>query len=116
MASTRLLICASLSALIVGTASAQTVPQATPSAAPAPAQDEPRPDWENPAVNHIGAEPMHSSFAGFETRAAALSGDVAKSRYHLSLDGTWKVHMSPIPRRGRSGSRTPPATCRAGAT
>ncbi|WP_294279191.1 glycoside hydrolase family 2 TIM barrel-domain containing protein [uncultured Sphingomonas sp.] len=107
MASTRLLICASLSALIVGTASAQTVPQATPSAAPAPAQNEPRPDWENPAVNHIGAEPMHSSFAGFETRAAALSGDVAKSRYHLSLDGTWKVHMSPNPEARPVGFEDP---------
>lgn len=107
MASTRLLICASLSALIVGTASAQTVPQATPSAAPAPIQDEPRPDWENPAVNHIGAEPMHSSFAGFETRAIALSGDVAKSRYHLSLDGTWKVHMSPNPEARPVGFEDP---------
>ncbi len=107
MASTRLLICASLSALIVGTASAQTVPQATPTAAPAPIQDEPRPDWENPAVNHIGAEPMHSSFAGFETRAIALSGDVAKSRYHLSLDGTWKVHMSPNPEARPVGFEDP---------
>ncbi|WP_058751685.1 glycoside hydrolase family 2 TIM barrel-domain containing protein [Sphingomonas sanguinis] len=107
MASTRLLICASLSALIVGTASAQTVPQATPTAAPAPAQDGARPDWENPAVNHIGAEPMHSSFAGFETRAAALSGDVAKSRYHLSLDGTWKVHMSPNPEARPVGFEDP---------
>lgn len=107
MASTRLLICASLSALIVGTASAQTVPQATPTAAPAPTQDEPRPDWENPAVNHIGAEPMHSSFAGFETRAIALSGDVAKSRYHLSLDGTWKVHMSPNPEARPVGFEDP---------
>ncbi|WP_336868010.1 glycoside hydrolase family 2 TIM barrel-domain containing protein [Sphingomonas sanguinis] len=107
MASTRLLICASLSALIVGTASAQTVPQAPPTAAPAPAQDGARPDWENPAVNHIGAEPMHSSFAGFETRAAALSGDVAKSRYHLSLDGTWKVHMSPNPEARPVGFEDP---------
>ncbi|WP_241491107.1 glycoside hydrolase family 2 TIM barrel-domain containing protein [Sphingomonas sanguinis] len=107
MASTRLLICASLSALIVGTVSAQTVPQATPTAAPAPTRDEPRPDWENPAVNHIGAEPMHSSFAGFETRAAALSGDVAKSRYHLSLDGTWKVHMSPNPEARPVGFEDP---------
>ncbi len=30
---------------------------------------------------------MHTSFAGFESRAAALAGNVAKSRYHLSLDG-----------------------------
>ncbi|WP_294204309.1 glycoside hydrolase family 2 TIM barrel-domain containing protein [uncultured Sphingomonas sp.] len=50
---------------------------------------------------------MHSSFAGFETRAAALSGDVAKSRYHLSLDGTWKVHMSPNPEARPVGFEDP---------
>ena len=65
---------ASLSALIAGMASAQT---------PAPSPSTPRPEWENPLIDRIGAEPMHTSFAGFETRAGALSGDVAKSRYHL---------------------------------
>ncbi|WP_394664135.1 glycoside hydrolase family 2 TIM barrel-domain containing protein [uncultured Sphingomonas sp.] len=50
---------------------------------------------------------MHSSFAGFETRAIALSGDVAKSRYHLSLDGTWKVHMSPNPEARPVGFEDP---------
>ena len=63
MASTRLLICAGLSALIAGQALAQTA-----------AVTADRHDWENPAVSHIGAEPMHSTFAGFETRAAALYG------------------------------------------
>jgi beta-galactosidase len=96
MASPRLLLCAGLSALIAGSASAQT--------APSPA---PRPDWENPAVNHVGAEPMHTSFAGFETRAAALAGDVAKSRYHLSLDGIWKVHMAPNPEARPVGFEDP---------
>ena len=103
MASTRLLLCASLSALIAGHAPAQTTPQATPAAA----QTGARPDWENPAINHIGAEPMHTTFAGFETRAAALSGDVARSRYHLSLDGTWKVHMSPNPEARPVGFEDP---------
>ena len=96
MASTRLLICAGLSALIAGQALAQTA-----------AETADRPDWENPAVSHIGAEPMHSTFAGFETRAAALAGDVAKSRYHLSLDGMWKVHMSPNPEARPIGFEDP---------
>lgn len=91
MASVRQLLCVSLAALITGNALAQTAAEVRTRPEPTP------PDWENPAINHIGAEPMHTSFAGFETRAAALSGDVAKSRYHLSLDGTWKVQMSPNP-------------------
>ena len=69
--------------------------------------NEARPDWETPDINHIGAEPMHSSFAGFETRATALAGDVAKSRYHLSLDGMWKVHMSPNPEARPVGFQDP---------
>lgn len=101
MASVRQLLCVSLSALLTGNALAQTVPEV--GARPEP----PRPDWENPAINHIGAEPMHTSFAGFETRAAALSGDVAKSRYHLSLDGTWKVQMSPNPEARPVGFEDP---------
>ena len=53
---TRLWLSASMSVLMASGATAQTAPE---HAAPA------RPDWENPAVNHIGAEPMHTTFAGF---------------------------------------------------
>lgn len=63
---------------------------------PALAQTSP-PEWEQPEVIRQGAEPMHATFDGFETRAAALSGDVARSRYHLSLDGAWQFHFSPNP-------------------
>ncbi len=93
MAMKRWALWASLSAMLAHTASAQTTA--------------PRPDWENPAIDHIGAEPMHSSFAGFETRASALAGDVAKSRYHLSLDGQWRVHMSPNPEARPVGFEDP---------
>ncbi|MCI4591982.1 DUF4981 domain-containing protein [Sphingobium sp. BYY-5] len=55
------------------------------------------PEWEQPEVTRQGAEPMHTTFDGFETRAGALSRDTAKSRYHLSLDGEWKFHLSPTP-------------------
>ena len=55
---TRLWLSTSMSVLMAGAAAAQAAPDQT-----APA----RPDWENPAVNHIGAEPMHTSFAGVES-------------------------------------------------
>lgn len=54
-------------------------------------------EWEQPEVVRQGAEPMHTTFDGFETRAGALSRDVAKSRYHLSLDGDWKFNLSATP-------------------
>ncbi|MCJ2186652.1 glycoside hydrolase family 2 TIM barrel-domain containing protein [Novosphingobium beihaiensis] len=57
----------------------------------------PAAEWEQPEVVRQGAEPMHTTFDGFESRAAALSGDTAKSRYHLSLDGEWKFHLSANP-------------------
>ncbi|MDP1027946.1 glycoside hydrolase family 2 TIM barrel-domain containing protein [Sphingomonas sp. KR1UV-12] len=54
-------------------------------------------EWEQPEVFRQGAEPMHATFRGFETRGLALADDVRKSRYHLSLDGDWKFHLSPTP-------------------
>ncbi len=66
------------------------VAQVTPPAAA-------RAEWERPEVIREGAEPMHATFDGFETRAGALSRDVRRSRYHLSLDGDWRFHLSPTP-------------------
>ncbi len=66
---------------------------AMPLAAQVPAPAE----WERPEVIRQGAEPMHATFDGFETRASALSRDVRRSRYHLSLDGDWRFHLSPTP-------------------
>jgi beta-galactosidase len=54
-------------------------------------------EWEQPGVIRQGAEPMHATFDGFETRAGALSRDVRRSRHHLSLDGDWRFHLSPTP-------------------
>lgn len=55
------------------------------------------PEWEQPEIIRQGAEPMHATFDGFETRAGALGRDTSKSRYHLSLDGDWQFHLSPTP-------------------
>jgi beta-galactosidase len=54
-------------------------------------------EWEQPGVIRQGAEPMRATFDGFETRAGALSRDVKRSRYHLSLDGDWRFRLSPTP-------------------
>lgn len=66
-----------------------------------PSVVEPRADavaeWERPQIFREGAEPMHATFAGFETRADALARDPARSRYHLSLDGDWRFRLSPDP-------------------
>lgn len=66
-------------------------------AAPALAQTATPAEWERPEVIREGARPMHATFAGFDTRAGALRGDVRRSRYHLSLDGAWKLKLSPNP-------------------
>lgn len=81
-----------VSPLAVATAAAQ---QAVPA------------EWERPEVIRIGAEPMHATFAGFESRAAALAGVTARSRYHLSLDGAWRFRRSANPEARPIGFERP---------
>ncbi len=57
--------------------------------------DASRPDWENPAVNARGKMPASASHFPFESRAAALAGDMTRSARYLSLDGQWAFHFSP---------------------
>ena len=57
--------------------------------------DSSRPDWENPAVFARGKLSAHATGFPFESRAAALAGDEARSVRFLSLDGTWKFALSP---------------------
>ncbi|KTT68364.1 beta-galactosidase, partial [Sphingomonas endophytica] len=64
-------------------------------------------EWERPEVIRIGAEPMHATFDGFETRAGALSEDAKRSRYHLSLDGRWRFQHSPSPEARPIGFERP---------
>ncbi|MET3825778.1 beta-galactosidase [Sphingomonas sp. PvP055] len=69
---------------------AQNAPQVQPVQV-----DPSRPDWENPAVFARNKLPAHVTSFPFETRAAALAGDKARSARFLSLDGTWKFAFSP---------------------
>ncbi|KQN07628.1 glycoside hydrolase family 2 TIM barrel-domain containing protein [Sphingomonas sp. Leaf25] len=83
-----------LAALLATPANAQTTP-------PPPAE------WERPEVIRIGAEPMHATFDGYESRAKALAGDPAASRYHLSLNGDWAMQLSPTPEARPVGFEAP---------
>ncbi|HEY0953360.1 MAG TPA: glycoside hydrolase family 2 TIM barrel-domain containing protein [Roseateles sp.] len=57
--------------------------------------DASRPDWENPAVFARGKLPASATHFPFESRAAALAGDKARSARYQSLDGLWSFHFSP---------------------
>lgn len=57
--------------------------------------DAARPDWENPAVNARGTMPASATHFPFESRAAALAGDMSRSQRYLSLDGQWAFRFSP---------------------
>jgi beta-galactosidase len=54
-------------------------------------------EWEQPEVVAVNREPMKATFFNFETRALALAGDMAASRYYRSLDGAWSFAYSPNP-------------------
>ena len=88
-----------LALLVSPWAIAVATAQAPPPAAPA--------EWERPEVIRIGAEPMHATFDGYETVALAKRGDLAASRYRLSLDGPWRFHRSPTPEARPVGFERP---------
>jgi len=90
-----------LAVLVSTLAVAQATAQGASPPTPAPAE------WERPEVIRTGVEPMHATFAGFESKAAALRDDPARSRYHLSLDGQWSFHHSPTPEARPIGFEKP---------
>ncbi len=60
-----------------------------------PVQIDPaRPNWENPAIQSRGKMPATSTGFPFENRELAIAGDMGASKRYLSLDGTWKFHLS----------------------
>ena len=74
---------------ISGVAFAQDGPQIQP------VQVDPlRPDWENPTVFERGRMAASATGFPFESRARAMAGELAESERYLSLDGTWKFHLS----------------------
>jgi hypothetical protein len=79
-----------LAALGAGRAMAEDAPRVQ-----AVQVDASRPDWENPAVYARGKMPASATHFGFESRAAALAGDITKSSRYLDLNGTWSFAFSP---------------------
>lgn len=57
----------------------------------------PAAEWERPEITQVNREPMKSTFFNFESRALALAGDKAASRWFLALDGTWRFAWSKNP-------------------
>lgn len=64
------------------------------SLAQAPAQ---RPEWDDPAVLHVGTEKPHATMMVYPSAELALTGDRDRSPWFKSLDGTWKFNWSPGP-------------------
>jgi beta-galactosidase len=57
--------------------------------------DASRPDWENPAVFARGKLAASATHFPFESRQAALAGDMTRSARYQSLDGPWAFSFSP---------------------
>ena len=53
-----------------------------------------RPEWDNPAIVHVGTEKPHATMMVYPTAELARTGDRAKSPWFQLLNGTWKFHGS----------------------
>lgn len=49
-------------------------------------------EWQNPAVNAVNREPMHTNFFGYESDDAALVGHKESSPNFMTLNGNWKFN------------------------
>ena len=48
--------------------------------------------WQDPNVNEVNREPMHSAFFAYESEAAAAQACKESSSNFMSLNGTWKFN------------------------
>src|SRR6476620_11399837 len=56
-----------------------------------------RPEWDNPAIVHVGTEKPHATMMVYPASELARTGDRAKSPWQQSLNGTWKFRGSQRP-------------------
>ena len=54
-------------------------------------------DWENPAVNQINREPVHSTFLPYDNEEKLAANDYATSPYYQLLNGEWKFNLVTTP-------------------
>jgi len=60
-------------------------------AAPLAAQ---KPEWDNPAILHVGTERPHATMMTYPSAELAKAGDRTASPWFKPLNGTWKFHGS----------------------
>ena len=53
-----------------------------------------KPEWDNPAIVHVGTEKPHATMMVYPSAELARTGDRAKSPWFQLLNGTWKFHGS----------------------
>jgi len=56
-----------------------------------------RPEWDNPAIVHVGTERPHATMMVYPSAELARTGERAKSPWFDLLNGTWKFHGSMRP-------------------
>ncbi|MBS1854255.1 MAG: DUF4981 domain-containing protein [Acidobacteria bacterium] len=56
-----------------------------------------RPEWDNPAIVHVGSEKPHATMMVYPSAELARTGDRARSPWFQSLNGTWKFRGSERP-------------------
>ena len=49
-------------------------------------------EWQDPGVNEVNREPMHTAYFAYPDEAAALEGVKENQKNYLSLNGVWKFH------------------------
>lgn len=54
-------------------------------------------DWENPAVNQINREPVHSTLLPYDNEEKLAANDYATSPYYQLLNGEWKFNLVTTP-------------------
>jgi len=60
-------------------------------------------EWENQRIFQINREPPRSHFFPFETEQLAIEKDRHKSSFFQSLNGSWKFHYAPNPKKTITG-------------
>ena len=53
-----------------------------------------RPEWDNPAIVHVGTEKPHATMMAYPSSELARTGDRAQSPWFQLLNGTWKFNGS----------------------
>lgn len=51
-------------------------------------------EWQDPEINQINRQPMHTSFFAYDSEQQALKGDMSATDSYLNLNGVWKFNWT----------------------